>query len=148
MGSPRPATFVSGDRKPDGSGTTSSNSFWPPNSFAILFSLSSDHFYNAIEATLAVLVHRFHRETRTASWRLQEAGFPKDLLGLGGGVVTSDIARDEHVAAEIEFGSAFINDNVRSDPRLPFGGLEESGNARELSHQGKKDLSYRMIAVS
>jgi acyl-CoA reductase-like NAD-dependent aldehyde dehydrogenase len=47
--------------------------------------------------------------------RLQEAVFSKDPFGLGGGVVT----RDEHVTTEIECGSVFVNDIVRSDPRLP-----------------------------
>ena len=95
MGSPRRATFVSGDRTPDGAGMTSSNSFWPPDSVAILVCLSSDD--STISRTrpslLALLAHRFHRETRTASWRLQEAGFPKDLFGLGGGVHAQYCAR-------------------------------------------------------
>jgi succinate-semialdehyde dehydrogenase / glutarate-semialdehyde dehydrogenase len=54
-------------------------------------------------------------------------------LGLGGGVITGDIARGERIAAEIESGNVFVNDNVRSDPRLPFGGVKQSDYGRELS---------------
>jgi len=48
-------------------------------------------------------------------------------FGLGGGVITRDVARGERVAAAIESGCIFVNDNLRSDPRLPFGGVKESG---------------------
>jgi succinate-semialdehyde dehydrogenase/glutarate-semialdehyde dehydrogenase len=61
------------------------------------------------------------------------------VFGLGGGVITRDISRGERIAAEIECGNVFVNDNVRSDPRLPFGGVKESGYGRELSHYGIKD---------
>ena len=62
------------------------------------------------------------------------------VFGLGGGVITGDIARGERVAAEIESGNVFVNDNVRSDPRLPFGGVKQSGYGRELSHYGIKEF--------
>jgi succinate-semialdehyde dehydrogenase / glutarate-semialdehyde dehydrogenase len=61
-------------------------------------------------------------------------------FGLGGGVITGDIARGERIAAEIESGNVFVNDNVRSDPRLPFGGVKQSGYGRELSHYGIKEF--------
>lgn len=62
-------------------------------------------------------------------------------FGLGGGVLTRDLARGERIAAErIDSGMVFVNDAVRSDPRLPFGGVKESGYGRELSHYGIKEF--------
>ncbi len=62
-------------------------------------------------------------------------------FGLGGAVITRDLARGERIAAEmIESGCVFVNDNVRSDPRLPFGGIKESGYGRELSAYGIKEF--------
>jgi succinate-semialdehyde dehydrogenase/glutarate-semialdehyde dehydrogenase len=56
-------------------------------------------------------------------------------------VFTQDIARGERLAAtEIEAGSCFVNTFVKSDPRLPFGGIKESGYGRELSHYGIKEF--------
>ena len=58
-------------------------------------------------------------------------------FGLGNAVLTRDLARGERIAAEeLESGLAFVNQNVRSDARLPFGGLRESGYGRELSEFG------------
>jgi succinate-semialdehyde dehydrogenase/glutarate-semialdehyde dehydrogenase len=62
-------------------------------------------------------------------------------FGLGGAVITRDIARGERIAAElIESGCVFVNDAVRSDPRLPFGGVKESGYGRELSSYGIREF--------
>jgi succinate-semialdehyde dehydrogenase/glutarate-semialdehyde dehydrogenase len=58
-------------------------------------------------------------------------------FGLGSAVVTRDLARGERIAAdELEAGLAFVNGNVRSDPRLPFGGVKDSGYGRECSRYG------------
>jgi succinate-semialdehyde dehydrogenase/glutarate-semialdehyde dehydrogenase len=58
-------------------------------------------------------------------------------FGLGGGVLTGDVARGERIAAEeLDAGLAFVNQYVRSDVRLPFGGVKESGYGRELSDFG------------
>ena len=63
------------------------------------------------------------------------------VFGLGGAVFTADLARGERIAAErIESGCVFVNDYVRSDPRLPFGGVKESGYGRELSAYGIKEF--------
>jgi succinate-semialdehyde dehydrogenase/glutarate-semialdehyde dehydrogenase len=62
-------------------------------------------------------------------------------FGLGGGVFTRDLAHGEHIAAElIDSGMVFVNEHVSSDPRLPFGGIKESGYGRELSHYGIKEF--------
>jgi succinate-semialdehyde dehydrogenase/glutarate-semialdehyde dehydrogenase len=62
-------------------------------------------------------------------------------FGLGGAVITRDVARGERIAAElIDSGCVFVNDNVRSDARLPFGGIKESGYGRELSAYGIKEF--------
>ncbi len=57
-------------------------------------------------------------------------------FGLGGSVWTQDSARGEAVARQLECGCAFVNGLVKSDPRLPFGGVKNSGYGRELSHHG------------
>ena len=63
------------------------------------------------------------------------------MFGLGGAVFTRDVARGERIAAEqIESGCVFVNDAVRSDPRLPFGGVKDSGYGRELRRYGIKEF--------
>ncbi|HVV55257.1 MAG TPA: NAD-dependent succinate-semialdehyde dehydrogenase [Mucilaginibacter sp.] len=54
-------------------------------------------------------------------------------FGLGAAVFTSDIEKGERIAAtQLQAGSCFVNAFVKSDPRLPFGGIKESGYGREL----------------
>jgi len=57
-------------------------------------------------------------------------------FGLGGSVWTEDATRGEHFARQLECGCAFVNGMVKSDPRLPFGGIKNSGYGRELSLLG------------
>ena len=60
-------------------------------------------------------------------------------FGLGAAVFTQDVEKGERVAAEeLEAGSCFVNAFLKSDPRLPVGGIKGSGYGRELSHYGIK----------
>jgi succinate-semialdehyde dehydrogenase/glutarate-semialdehyde dehydrogenase len=62
-------------------------------------------------------------------------------FGLGASIFSRDVKKAERLAAnELEAGCCFVNDFVRSDPRLPFGGIKESGFGRELSMLGIKEF--------
>ncbi len=61
-------------------------------------------------------------------------------FGLGGSVWTRDLERGENFALQLECGNAFVNGIVKSDPRLPFGGMKNSGYGRELSRQGIQEF--------
>jgi succinate-semialdehyde dehydrogenase/glutarate-semialdehyde dehydrogenase len=60
--------------------------------------------------------------------------------GLGGSVWTRDSARGEVVARRLQAGACFVNGMVKSDPRLPFGGIKDSGYGRELSYHGLREF--------
>jgi succinate-semialdehyde dehydrogenase/glutarate-semialdehyde dehydrogenase len=65
----------------------------------------------------------------------------KSIFGLGAAVFTKDIKRGEQIAKErLNAGCCFVNDFVKSDPRLPFGGIKDSGYGRELSPFGIKEF--------
>ena len=61
-------------------------------------------------------------------------------FGLGAAVFTKDAARGERIARQLEAGATFVNTAVASDPRLPFGGIKESGYGRELGSYGIKEF--------
>ena len=62
-------------------------------------------------------------------------------FGLGSSVFTTNMEKGERIAAnELQAGSCFVNSAVKSDPRLPFGGIKDSGYGRELSGYGIKEF--------
>ncbi len=63
-------------------------------------------------------------------------------FGLGAAVFSRDVERAEHIARnQLEAGCCFVNSFVRSDPRLPFGGIKGSGYGRELSDMGIREFA-------
>ncbi|WP_158838651.1 NAD-dependent succinate-semialdehyde dehydrogenase [Polaribacter sp. L3A8] len=61
-------------------------------------------------------------------------------FGLGSGVLTANSKRGEKIALQLEAGNSFVNKLVTSDPRLPFGGIKNSGYGRELSSYGIREF--------
>ena len=57
-------------------------------------------------------------------------------FGLGGSLWTSDLEKGASLARLVETGSITINDLLRSDVRMPFGGIKDSGFGREMSREG------------
>lgn len=63
------------------------------------------------------------------------------IYGLGACVFTRDAERGEHIAKhKLNAGCCFVNQFVKSDPRLPFGGINQSGFGRELSDHGIREF--------
>lgn len=60
--------------------------------------------------------------------------------GLGSAVFSKNLERAQELASQIEAGGCFINSMVKSDPRLPFGGIKDSGYGRELSYFGIREF--------
>lgn len=64
----------------------------------------------------------------------------RSQFGLGASVWTSDTKHGEYIARIIHAGCTFVNGVVKSDPRLPFGGVKHSGFGRELSYHGIREF--------
>jgi succinate-semialdehyde dehydrogenase / glutarate-semialdehyde dehydrogenase len=68
--------------------------------------------------------------------------------GLDASIWTSDIERAYHMARQLDVGNVFVNSLVRSDSRLPFGGVKKSGYGRELSEAGLKEwVNWKTIVL-
>ena len=61
-------------------------------------------------------------------------------FGLGSALWTQDLDRADRLARQIQAGSVFVNGLMRSDARVPFGGIKNSGFGRELSEIGMKEF--------
>lgn len=72
------------------------------------------------------------------------------IFGLGAAIYTQDIEKGEYIArTQLQAGACFVNDFVRSDPRLPFGGIKQSGYGRELSNFGIQEfVNIKTVVVS
>ena len=71
------------------------------------------------------------------------------VYGLGASVWSRDLERAERLARRVQAGFVAINGMVKSDPRLPFGGIKKSGVGRELSHYGLKEfVNVKSIMVN
>jgi succinate-semialdehyde dehydrogenase/glutarate-semialdehyde dehydrogenase len=92
---------------------------------------------------VAALV-RVHSESEAITLANQSA------FGLGAGVFTRDLVRGRFIAANLlQAGNCAVNDFVKSDPRLPFGGIKASGFGRELSHFGLREFTnIKSVVVS
>jgi succinate-semialdehyde dehydrogenase/glutarate-semialdehyde dehydrogenase len=71
------------------------------------------------------------------------------IYGLAGGIFSKDIDKAKEIAIKhFDSGACFINDFAKSDPRLPFGGIKQSGYGRELSPIGIKEfVNIKTICV-
>ncbi|MFW6290245.1 MAG: aldehyde dehydrogenase family protein, partial [Mariniphaga sp.] len=73
----------------------------------------------------------------------------ESVFGLGAAVFSKDLKRAQQIAeTQLQAGCCFVNDFVKSDPRLPFGGIKESGYGRELSSFGIREfMNIKTVAV-
>jgi succinate-semialdehyde dehydrogenase/glutarate-semialdehyde dehydrogenase len=126
----RGATLLLGGETPEGPGA-----FYPPTILANVekgMPAYDEEVFGPVAAVIAA------RDEEDAIRIANDTPY-----GLGAAVFTRDVARGEKIAAErLEAGSCFVNAFVKSDPRLPFGGVKASGYGRELSELGIREFAY------
>jgi succinate-semialdehyde dehydrogenase/glutarate-semialdehyde dehydrogenase len=121
------AQLVLGGKLPDGAGT-----FYPPTVLTnVLPGMAA--FDEETFGPVAAIIEAADEEAAIALAN-------RSSFGLGAAVFTRDRQRGERVAARLEAGCCFVNDFVRSDPRLPFGGIKQSGYGRELGMLGIREF--------
>ena len=123
----RGAQLVLGGRLPDGPGA-----FYPPT-VLVAVRPGSPAFDEETFGPVAAVIRA---ADEVEAVRLANAS----RYGLGASVWTADPRRGERIARELEVGSVFVNGLVKSDPRLPFGGVKRSGYGRELSEYGLREF--------
>jgi succinate-semialdehyde dehydrogenase/glutarate-semialdehyde dehydrogenase len=123
----RGARVVLGGRLPPGPGA-----FYPPT--VLVAAQPAMPVFDQETFGPAAAVIRARDETEAI--RLANAS----AYGLGASLWTADQARAERIAGDLEVGSVFVNGLVKSDARLPFGGVKRSGYGRELSEYGLREF--------
>jgi succinate-semialdehyde dehydrogenase / glutarate-semialdehyde dehydrogenase len=123
----RGARILLGGRVPDGPGA-----FYPPTVLAAVepgMPVFDEETFGPVAAVIRA------RDEAEAIAIANASPF-----GLGASLWTRDRGRAERIVSRIEAGSVFVNALVRSDPRLPFGGIKRSGYGRELSEYGIREF--------
>src|SRR3989449_5797253 len=123
----RGARLLLGGETPQGKGA-----FYPPT----LLTAVDSGMPAFDEETFGPVAAVIRAKDETDAIRLANAS----PYGLGASVWTQDRERGERLAAQIEAGVVFVNGIVKSDPRLPFGGIKRSGYGRELSEYGIREV--------
>ncbi len=121
------ATLLLGGELPQGKG-----SYYPPTVLAAV-KPGMPAYDEELFGPVAAIIRAFDE---TDAVRIAN----DSVFGLGAAVFTKDAARGERVARELEAGCTFVNTLVASDPRLPFGGIKESGYGRELGTYGIREF--------
>lgn len=122
------AIVLLGGYIPEGNGA-----FYPPTVLENVLP-GMPAFHEELFGPVAVL-YRFHSEEEA----IEMAN--STVFGLGAAIFTADTVKGKQLAEKgLEAGCVFVNDYVKSDPRLPFGGIKESGYGRELSMAGIREF--------